>query len=1065
MTIDPLVGIADWLSLQGLGGYAAVFAEHDIDMETLPELTYDHLREMGLPMGACLRLRKAIELLAFRPAIAADDNIVTALAQVMTERRQVTVMFCDIVGSTKLAGELDPEDMRRLLLGYWDIIETTAARHQGYIAQHLGDGALIYFGYPVANENDAERAILAGLALLKAMSETRIVANTNLQVRIGLATGTVVINQFKGNAGKIETLAIGQSVNFASRLQSLARPGNLVIDTPTKALVEGLFNFEDIGLIEVDGFTDPAPLFKVLDARRLRSRFEAQNRGSTTTFWGRKAELARALSGWTDSLASQGCMVLVRGEPGIGKSRFVQEVLTKADINGAEQALLQCSAHSTSSPLFPVIESLSIMANTGPAASAAETLDRLRSLLVGTGDVQALLLGLFEQGPKVVVANPHQHRKQTLTALVDWFVAKCDAGPFVLVVEDLHLCDPTTLEFLERLLMRARGLPLMILATARPDFAHDFGSDLVTTVSLTRLERHDTDDLVREILKTRAVSGQLLDIVAERTDGVPLFVEELLKSLQETGAIVQSGLGVGLNDAIDSSAIPHSLQSILTARLDKLRGAKRVAQIAACIGREFSYDLLLAVAQLSATELQTQLTEISASDLIVPTGQIAAAEFSFRHALVRDAAYGSLLFSERQDIHVQIATALSAMPIPVRPEILAHHLTLAQRFIPAIHNWCQAGSAAKLRSADAEAVEHLKRALSVVEQLPISAERDEVELTVLLDLIAPLRAARGFAAADVAALTARAIALADKVKDARRILPLLYNRWVYSFVTSHRSVCEPLARDILNRSAFDATNLLRMTGLRAVAATQFTAGEFALAAANFDASLAAYDAVSQAEMIHAVGLDGKVTALGYCALTRWCLGQSDVAHAHIREALSTARSVNHISTTIFATYHQALLAGVLDRNPSVLKANGRSLQHMGQENGLAMWLICGKLLENLGICLDTPSPDSIIIAEGHFADFADMGVVYRPTYHALFAEICLRAKDFGRGLTHIESAKAQMETSGERWNEADIFRLQGALTKDSAAAQQCFDQARRIAFAQGAVAWARRVVSDQSLSV
>ena len=1055
MTMSPAQDTADWLGQHGLGVYASVFSEHDVDLETLSELTFDHLRDMGLPLGACLRLRKVLAEQAAKTAIVAEEKIDAPLEQVVTERRQVTVMFCDIVGSTKLAADLDPEEMRHLLLGYWQIIEATSALHQGYIAQHLGDGALIYFGYPVANETDAERAILAGLDLLKAVSETVITAKTKLEVRIGLATGTVVINQFKGGAGKVETLAIGQSVNFASRLQSLARPGNLIIDSPTKTLVEGLFNFEDIGPIEVDGFSDPEPLFKVIGTRRVRSRFEAQNRGSTTTLLGRKAELKQALADWADCLGSKARMVLVQGEPGIGKSRFVQEVMVKSGNSATEQLVLQCSAHSSSSPLFPVIESLSILADTGPADTASDKLDRLRILLVAPNDAQALLLGLFEQGPKAPPANPQQHRNLTLTALVDWFAAKCAAGPLLLVVEDLHLCDPTTLEFLERLLTRTKNLPLMILGTARPEFAYDFGPGNATMVALTRLDRHETDDLVREICDTRAVSPQLLDIVAERTDGVPLFVEELLKSLIETGAIAQSGQAVGLIDGIDSGAIPRSLQSILTARLDKLRGAKRIAQIAACIGRDFSFDLLLRVAVLSAAELHSHLAEISASDLIVSAGQTG--EFRFRHALVRDAAYGSLLFSERQDIHGQIADALAAS---VRPEILAHHLTAAQRFIPAIQKWGEAGRAAKLRSADAEAVGHLKRALAVVDQLPKGSQRDELELTVLLDLIAPMRAARGFAAADVAAPTARAIALADKAKDPRRILPLLYNRWVYSFVTSHRSDCALLARDILDRSAFDASNLLRMTGLRAVAATQFTAGEFRPAAENFDASIAAYDAVSQAEMIHAVGLDGKVTALGYCALTRWCLGQPNLAHAHISEALKTARAINHISTTIFATYHQALLAGLLERNAGVLKTNGRSLQQMGQDNGLAMWLICGKLLESLGECLNMPSPNTITIAEGHFADFADMGVVYRPTYHVLLAEICLRANDFDRGMRHIDGAKAQIETSGERWNEAEVFRLQGALAQNDDLAKQWFDRAAKIARAQGAVAWELR--ADQA---
>ncbi len=1052
--------IADFLSQHGLDTYASVFAEHDVDLETLSELTDEHLREMGLPLGASLRIRKAIAQYADtaqKSATAANQAIIEALAQVVTERRQVTVMFCDVVGSTKLAAELDPEEMRGLLLGYWKIIEATALRYDGYIAQHLGDGALIYFGYPAALENDAERAILAGLAILKAFSDPETSGNAKLQVRIGLATGTVVINQFTGGGGRAETLAIGQSVNFASRLQSLARPGNLVTDEQTRALADGLFAFEDIGSFTVDGFSDPTPLFKVTGARRVRSRFEARQHGVKTTFLGRKDELARALSCWRDCLGFKGHLLMVSGEPGIGKSRFMQELIAMVSHEAAAEAQLQCAAHSISSPLFPVIESLSLMANASPTNTQSENTDRLKALFSGSHESEALLLDLFDLHRTVPTGNVAHRRNLTLDALAEFFAARCNAGPFLFVVEDLHLCDPTTLELLDRLLQRCRDLPLMILATARPEFQHSFGdAERVVSLLLTRLGRTHTNELVREIFGTRKVTPQLLDVVAERTDGVPLFVEELLKSLAETGAIRQSSQAVGLDKAVDSGAIPRSLQSILMSRLDKLQGAKRLAQIAACIGREFSFDLLMRVSNSSVRELRAQLAQVTASELILAIGDVAFTNFSFRHALVRDAAYGSLLYSERQAIHAQIADALVASTGPVRAEVLAHHLTGAQQWVSAIQKWCEAGEAAKIRSADAEAVEYLKRALEVVEQLPHGSERDERELTVLLALIAPMRAARGFAAADVATLTARAILLADKTNDARRILPLLYNRWVYSFVTAHRSDCETLAKDILDRSAFDDTNLLRMTGLRALAATQFTAGKFKDAAQNFDASVAAYDSARQTDLTHAVGLDGKVTALGYCALTRWCLGDAATARAHARDALATAKAIDHISTTIFATYHETLLAGVLERDAGILRSNGRRLQRMGEDHGFAMWLICGKLLESLGICLAEPGSQAIFAAETCFDEFADMGVVYRPTYHAFFADLCLRMDDRVRGLGHLKNAKALIEVTGERWNEAEILRLEGELSLDPALAALCFGAAIKLAERQGAQVWASR---------
>ena len=1067
MSGDQPSKVEQWLATLGLEKHAPMLERHDIDLDTLADLSDLQLSEIGIPLGACLRIRKALSRENLRTPtsqLVAERHIFEALAQVASERRQVTVMFCDMVGSSRLANELDPEDMRRLLLKYWDVIEAVAAEYQGYIAQHLGDGALIYFGFPAAGENDAERAILAGLQLLKAMSDTSAGLPATLQVRLGLATGTVVINQFKGSGGKIETLAIGQSVNFAARLQSVAVPGSLVTDELTRALVGGLVTFEPLGAVAVEGFDAPALLFKVLGVARVRSRYEAQRLDVRSSLLGRDDEMAFALENWRACARSEGRLLLITGEPGIGKSRLVLEVMAWIGTEAFTSVHSQCSPHNASSPLYPIIESLSMMADLDAAPSVDERRLRLDKLLASDGQTPALLLDLFNQSAAAATGDPHERRMLTLTALVEFFAGLCSTAPLLFIVEDLHWCDPTTLEFLEQLQVRAQTLPVLILATARPETQHRFGqTGNFVTLPLLRFSRDLTDALVRDIFDKRAVSAQLLDIVADRTDGVPLFVEELLKSLDESGAIIQVGASVKLSETIDRGAIPRSLQSILMARLDMLGGAKRIVQIASCIGRQFTWDLLMAVAHLSAADLLAALEQSAASELIVAGPPSPFLAFTFRHALVCDAAYHSLLFSERQSIHGEIAAVLAASDPPTRPEILAHHLTSARRLAAAIKKWCEAGEAAKLRSANAEAIDYLERALLLVTQTPAEAARDELELVVLLALIAPMRAAHGFAAADVAKLTERAIALADKARDARRILPLLYNRWVYSFVTADRETCRSLAQDIMDRSTFDDTGLLRMTGLRAIAATQFTAGHFRQAAANFDASIAIYDRAGQSDLTHAVGLDGMVTALGYCSLARWCLGDKARAHHQAGEALAAARRIAHASTIIFATYHEALLAGVLERNAGVLNANGLSLQQIGRDHGFAMWLICGQLLESLGACLENPDDTTISAAEKHFVDFENMGVVYRPTYHAFLAEVCLAAGDVGRGLRHLHEAAMLIGKTGERWNESELFRLEGALTPNLSHARTCFNKALEIAHAQHAVAWEERARTAMDL--
>ncbi len=496
------------------------------------------------------------------------------------------------------------------------------------------------------------------------------------------------------------------------------------------------------------------------------------------------------------------------------------------------------------------------------------------------------------------------------------------------------------------------------------------------------------------------------------------------------------------------------------ARVDMLGPLKTVAQVAACIGREFTLDLLALVTNMDEAPLQSSVEAIAESDLFVGDGAPPYVAYRFRHALVRDAAYNSLLLSERQPVHQRIAAILGAAAAPPAPEVMAQHLTAAHMTLPAIDKWCGAGEAAKQRSADAEAIDHLNQALRLVEQLP-SPQRNEREPAVLLALVAPLRALKGFAAEDVAKLTSRALTLADDLKTARSILPLLYNNWVYTFVSSHRRHSEELARDILARSVYDDTDRVRMTGLRALAATQFTAGDFRQAALHFDESIVLYGLAAQADLTHAVGLDGKVTALGYNSLARWCLGDTTTAHQHIHEALRHASVIDHISTTAFITYHQALLAGILERDAAVLFANGSKLQTIDQAHRFEMWLICGKLLQSFGACLIEPTQDNIAAAETLFADFEAMGVIYRPLYGTILAEACLRQGDRVRGMGHIATAQLLMDKTGERRCEAEVYRLEGQLSGASPTSALSFGMAMDIATAQSARSWQNRIVRSQ----
>jgi class 3 adenylate cyclase/tetratricopeptide (TPR) repeat protein len=1047
---DQSPDIASWLTQRGLAAYVKVFIQHEIDVADLGDLTEAHLQDMGLTTGARIKILKAIR--------ATPEQHVVQTAAAVVERRPVSVMFCDIVGSTQRATAMDPEDMRSLLLRYWSVVEQTAARFSGHIAQHLGDGALIYFGYPMAREDDAERAVLAGLSLVNETNTMSKDPNAALQVRIGIATGTVVVNQFGSHFGTAETLAIGQSVNLASRLQSLAAPSSVLIDGLTKTLVEGLFSLQLQGDTIVSGFEQPVTLYTVSGVQRVRSRFEALRPGTAQDFLGRDEEFQRVSKQWQAALAAQGQFVLITGEPGIGKSRMISEAIASVGSDSLHVVLLQCSPHATASALAPVIEWLSQIAR----ISAADPMQAVCAKLVATFGSSAhdleLLSGLLDRNVTTSVSDPQLRRQRTLSAIVEIVANMAKAKPVLLIAEDLHWCDPSTLEFLQRVFARCRDQRFMLLATARPEFECDFGdASARTDLVLPRLARSGTEGLIRQVLAAQSIAPQLVELVVGRTDGVPLFVEELLKSMQQSGAIAVKDGRAWLNGNIADATVPHSLHSILMSRVDALGPNKRIAQVAACIGREFPLNLLARIAGANTDHVMRQVDDIVQSELMSKNRSGANPTYIFRHALVCDAAYSSLLMSERQNLHAVIATVLAESGEPVRPETIAHHLTAAQQIMPAIEKWCEAGEIAKQRSADAEAIEHLSHALRLLEQLSKTGERDELELRVMVALIAPIRALKGFASEDVAKLTARAIKLADRTRNAHTILPLLYNRWVYTFVTSHRQDSEKLARDILERSAYDSTNLLRMTGLRAVAATHFTAGNFGSAAKHFDESLALYELTPQSDLTHAVGLDGKVTALGYNSLSRWCLGDHALAHDHMRIALEHAGRINHVSTTAFITYHHTLLAGALEGNAEILACNGKKLETIGTDHHFEMWMICGRLLQSLAHCLTDATEPNIARSETLFAEFETMGVVYRPLFETIIATACLSLGDPERGQRHIESAKLTMDNTGERWSEAEVLRLEGLLMSDQEKSKQCWEQALMISKTQNAKAWEARV--------
>jgi len=641
-------------------------------------------------------------------------------------------MFCDMVGSSALATRLDPEEQGNVIAAFHACCADEIKSFGGTVAQYLGDGVLAYFGYPTAHENDAERAILAGLAILKAVGRLKAGGDMALQTRIAVGSGVVVVGDLAHQGVTQENAAIGETTNLVARLQAIAEPNSIVISPVTHRLVSALFEYRDLGLHALKGFSDPVHVRQVLGPSKVESRFEARRAGALSPLIGRQEEIELLLRRWDQAKRGEGRVVLLSGEPGIGKSRIVESLL--AGLVGEPHTRLRyfSSPHHTNSTLYPSITQLERAAGFEAGSSAAAKLDKLEALLEPTAKnaprdlaLIAELLAVPTDGRyPVVEVSPQQKREMILTALLDQLDAVAARSPVLTVFEDIHWIDPTSLDLLDRTVARVANMPVLLIVTFRPELEPTWvGQPHVTMLPLSRLGRHDSADIIGGVTKGKALPDAVVEQVLAHTDGVPLFIEELTSTLLESGLLRETTDRYVLDGPLPPLAVPTTLQASLVARLDRLAPVKDVAQIGAAIGREFSHELIAAVAALAPKDLDTALERLTASGLISRRGTPPAATYSFKHALVRDAAYATMLKSRRRQLHASIANALverfSALAERL-PEIVAHHFTEAGLASKAIGYWMKAGQLASARSANREAVRFFEQALGALEALPES---------------------------------------------------------------------------------------------------------------------------------------------------------------------------------------------------------------------------------------------------------------------------------------------------------------------------------------------------------
>jgi predicted ATPase/class 3 adenylate cyclase len=984
------------------------------------------------------------------------------------ERRQLTVMFCDLVGSTALSARLDPEDMRDVIRAYQNAVAGEISRCDGHVAKFMGDGVLAYFGYPKAHEDEAERAVRAGLAIVAAVATLKTPAREPIAVRIGIATGLVVVGDLVGEGAAQEEAVVGETPNLASRLQDLAAPGSVVIASATYELLGGLFELEELGAKSLKGFAEPVDCWGVLGERAVESRFEAARGGRLSRFVGRAQELSLLEERWARVHDGEGQVVLLTGEAGIGKSRLTRALLERMADEPHTRLRYQCSPHHVNSALHPFIAQLERAAGIEADEGAHAKRAKLETLLKkATGKAREILppfeilLSMPPTGDSVTLdLEPKRRRQLTFEALLDQLTGLATRQPVLMIFEDAHWADPTSLELLSQMVDRVQQVRILSVVTARHEFRPKWpGQSHVTMLTLNRLGRRQGAEIVADLTGGKAFPEVVLDQIVARTDGVPLFVEELTKAVLESDLLEREGERYVLKGELAAFAIPSTLQDSLMARLDRLAPVKEVAQIGAAIGREFQYRLIADVSSLKDEELKDALDQLAGSELLFCRGSPPDASYQFKHALVQDAAYGSLLRAKRQEIHQRIAAVLEAkypQRVETEPELLAHHYTEGGLIDSAVPCWQRAGKHAAERSADAEAHEHLRQASKLLEDMPNSQQRREQELDTLIALGPVLMNLKGSASPDVQDAYLRARSLCDQVGQPSQRFPVLWGLWLHYQVAGKSKDALALAHEAIDLAKSLSGNDFLLQALHAAWTTHERLAEFEVALAHADQGLALYD-VDQHRR-HAFtygGHDPGVCAALQGAVASWFLGYPDQANRRCARALELADAVAHSFSKAETLAYVALLC-LLRREPQRALPFLDELMDFSSDSGLTLWRANGQILRSWAFSEMGRASEVLDDFRKATEQRQSMGSQVRSSlYLAAMAHALARVGETAEAESAIGQALDQIDETSERtwetvvhWVRGEIFALAPDPNLGRAAA--CYQEASEIARQQGA---------------
>ena len=1056
--------IASWLKKYGLSKYVAAFAEHEIELGDLPELTDEDLVTIGLPLGPRRRFLKAVRAGAQKgpqPPIKTDGP------EIVAERRQLTVMFIDLVGSTEIAQRVDPEDLAEVLRLFKETCAAAVAAFDGHIASYYGDGIMVFFGFPHAHEDDPERAIRAGLRIVDEMPDVR--THAKLNVRIGIATGLVVVGDLRGEKMFEDGTAMGETPNLAARLQAMADPGTMIIAPTTHQLAGDAFEYVLRGAFKLKGFAKEVEAWQVTGSRETVSRFMTTDDGLLKPLVGRTAELEALNDKWTLAGNGKGQVVLVSGEPGIGKSRLLEEFRQNISDLPHTQIRYQCSPFHFATALYPAIRQLESAADLRADDSNNVKLKKIRDALGDQSDealkLAASLLSIpFEDQLGALDLTPQQIMEQSLELLLSNLFSKAEDHPVLFLFEDAHWIDPTTKLLMDRIVDQIRDLPVLVVMTFRPEF--DPGWTLqsnLTKVVLKQLDFQQVKSIVDEVAKGETIADEMYDMVAARSDGVPLYVEEVTKDLLESGVLTKGRDTYAMGGATPANSVPSTLHDALMARLDRLSSAKEVAQIGAVIGPQFTYPLISKVANIGDKALRAGLELLVEAGIVTVSRAEGFESFSYCHALIRDTAYNSLLKRERRVLHSRVAQHLNDTAVhtgDASPEILAHHYTMAGMNKEAVDNRYLAGQRAVRRSANTEASAQLSLAIEQLLELDQSIERDRREIEILVLKAGVLRSTAGIAADETGSVYARIRDLCERVEETRHLFPVLNGLYSFHLVRAEYDLARTVAAQLLDLAASTRETQHQMVAHRAMGAVLFHIGELGPAYEHLSKALDLYNQERDGHLAFIYGSDHAAITSCFLSLAVWMRGDPDKALEVQERAVAGAKELEHAHSIAQSLTYLCMLH-LLRREPERVLEIVVQLEEVSARHSFTFMSLTATLWRSWVSAYVSPKQETIdTLHKASIAWWESGAGNYKPFFLTLVAELTLKTGDREGALNFLGKAREQQHHTNEGWARSETDRVYALARCEKELAEQEFLEALDTARGQQAKMFELRTSVD-----